>query len=241
MNQTGLYSADQKIDQLKRYIDEAQSIEELCEILNLTRIIRNNNRQVNTLEVINQIREADELLENSLEQLVNGVIDQGPNYYRDALSRKVNKIVNGDDLAIRTHVKDLLRQKMTERFLENKKYFLEQEIAKAKNFDHLCDLLKRAQVIDFQHGPINDCLTISFTIQKARDNLNFLINDGNLTSYLDEAIDELLQEVPHDLGLNYKTKQLMFETVKDHNLLRKNTDSKGQFKKILNKFLKMFK
>ena len=241
MNEVGLLLTDQKVDRLKRYIDEAQSIEELCEILNLTRIIRSKNRAISTWEVINQIREADALLENSLEQLVGGVIEQGPHYYRDALSRKVNKIINGDDLAIRQHVKDLLRQKMTERFLENKRYFLEKEIAKARDFDYLCDLLRRVQVINFSDDPVNDSLTISLTIQKVRDSLNFLVNDGNLTTGLDDVIEELTAVIPYDLGLNSKVKHLMFEMLKVYKLSGEKSEFSGNIKGIIKKFLAMFK
>ena len=241
MRAIGLSLSDQKVDRLKRYIDEAQSIEELCEILNLTRIIRSKNREISTLEIINQIREADALLANSWEQLVKGVIDQGPHYYRDALSRKVNKIINGDDLAIRHHVKDLLRRKMTEKFLENKKYFLEKEIAKARDFDSLCDILRRVQVIDFSRVAITDFLTITLKIQTIRDNLNFLIKDGNLTTGLDEVIEELSASIPGDLGLKNKVKHLMFETLKIHKLSGQKSEFSGNVKKIVNKFLAMFK
>lgn len=211
---------------LKTRIDESESIGELLEALNSSAVIKGSKQDIRTAHVIGQVREIDNFLNEHLDKVITGtIIGAGEfDHYRDELGKKLSKITRGGDLGIRQKVKELLKHKMEDRFLENRKVLVQSSIGRVKSFDELENIVKQFKGLNLEGegGPRYSKEQAMEVINLARSDFDLLLADKNFVSKsheeIERNIDDAIRKVPKDSGVRDKVKYLLMQKVKDAKL-----------------------
>lgn len=133
---------------LKEAIQQASSIDELRQLLEHVPFITEGDSTVMGSDVAFSIKRANDELERSFDEVIIYTITNEENQGRRQFVEKFNQIIQGGDLGIQDKVRALMKEKMNERFEENKREFMVDSVASIRSFDTLYDVIRKFSVID---------------------------------------------------------------------------------------------